>query len=92
MEVTKMKKLLAVTALAVSLGFGSLSFADTNVFGVHTPITKNEVSDHVKGSYVENDHISFYLNAKDSVESDSITQARSDHSEDNGYYVFGVKI
>lgn len=40
-----MKKLLAVTALAVSLGISSISFADTNVFGVNTPITKNEVSD-----------------------------------------------
>jgi hypothetical protein len=87
-----MKKLLTSAALAVSLGLSSLSFADTNVFGVHTPITKNEVSDQISGSYVEKDHISFYLNAKDSVESGSIKQARQNDSADNGYYVFGVKI
>lgn len=87
-----MKKLLTVTALAVSLGLSSLSFADTNVFGVHTPVTKNEVNDQISGGYVEKDHISFYLNVKDSVDTDSIKQARKDHSEDNGYYVFGVKI
>ena len=87
-----MKKLLASAALAVSLGFGSLSFADTNVFGVHTPITKNEVSDQVRGSYVEQDHISFYLNAKDSVESTAHRQAKHSNSDNNGLYVFGVKI
>ena len=87
-----MKKLLAVTALAVSLGFGSLSFADTNVFGVHTPITKNEVSDQIQGSSVEKDHISFYLNATGNTESNSHTQVRQNNSADNGYYVFGVKI
>ncbi len=87
-----MKKLLTVAALAVSLGFGSLSFADSNVFGVHTPITKNEVSDQIKGSYVENDHISFYLNTADSVESNSHVQARQNNSEDNSYSVFGVRI
>jgi len=87
-----MKKLLTVTALAVSLGISSISFADTNVFGVHTPITKNEVSDQIKGSYVENDHISFYLNTADSAESNSHVQARQNNSEDNRYSVFGVKI
>ena len=87
-----MKKLLAVSALAVSLGISSISFADTNVFGVHTPITKNEVSDQIKGSYVENDHISFYLNTADSVESNSHVQARQNNSEDNSYSVFGVRI
>jgi len=87
-----MKKLLTVTALAVSLGISSISFADTNVFGVHTPITKNEVSDQIKGSYVENDHISFYLNTADSAESNSHVQARQNNSEDNRYFVFGVKI
>ena len=40
-----MKKLLTVAAIAVSLGISSISFADTNGFGVNTPITKNEVSD-----------------------------------------------
>ncbi|MCH7926524.1 MAG: hypothetical protein IID03_00840 [Candidatus Dadabacteria bacterium] len=87
-----MKKLLAVTALAVSLGISSISFADTNVFGVNTPITKNEVSDQIKGSYVENDHISFYLNTADSAESNSHVQARQNNSEDNSYSVFGVRI
>jgi len=85
-----MKKLLAVTAIAVSMGLSSLSFADTNVFGVSVPVTKNEVSDQIKGSYVETDHISFYLNAKDSV--DSVEKVTHADSKDNGYYVFGVKI
>ncbi|NIP39336.1 MAG: hypothetical protein GWO07_11965 [Candidatus Dadabacteria bacterium] len=85
-----MKKLLAVTAIAVSMGLSSLSFADTNVFGVQTPITKNEVSDQVKGGYVETDHISFYLNARDSV--DSVENATHADSKDNSYSVFGVEI
>ncbi|NIT13813.1 MAG: hypothetical protein GTN99_06125 [Candidatus Dadabacteria bacterium] len=85
-----MRKLLAVTALAVSMGLSTLSFADTNVFGVKTPITKNEVSNQIRGGYVESDHISFYLNTKDSV--NTVEEARHADSKDNGYYVFGVKI
>ena len=87
-----MKKLLTVTALAVSLGISSISFADTNVFGVNTPVTKNEVSDQIKGSYVENDHISFYLNTSDSAEVKSTKHARQNDSEQSGNSVFGVKI
>ncbi|NIS08676.1 MAG: hypothetical protein GWO07_07945 [Candidatus Dadabacteria bacterium] len=87
-----MKKLLAVTALAVSLGMSSLSFADTNVFGVNVPVKKNEVSNQIKGSYVESDHISFYLNTKDSVDVNSTEHARRFSLEDYGQYVFGVKI
>lgn len=87
-----MKKLLAVTAIALSMGLSSISFADTNVFGVKVPVKKNEVSDHIKGSYVESDHISFYLNAKDSVDVNSTEHARRFSLEDYGQYVFGVKI
>ena len=87
-----MKKLLAVTALAVSLGISSISFADTNVFGVNTPVTKNEVSDQINGSYVEKDHISFYLNTSDRAEVKSTKHARQNDSEQSGYSVFGVRI
>ncbi len=87
-----MKKLLTVTALAVSLGISSISFADTNVFGVNTPVTKNEVSDQIKGSYVENDHISFYLNTSDRAEVKFTKHARQIDSEQSSYSVFGVKI
>ncbi|NIP38204.1 MAG: hypothetical protein GWO07_00700 [Candidatus Dadabacteria bacterium] len=47
-----MKKLLAIMVLTLSLGLSSLSFADTNVFGVKTPIEKKEVKDAINGGYV----------------------------------------
>ncbi|NIS09305.1 MAG: hypothetical protein GWO07_11200 [Candidatus Dadabacteria bacterium] len=47
-----MNKLLTVMVLTLSLGLSSLSFADTTVFGVKTPIVKKEVKDAVAGGYV----------------------------------------
>ena len=38
-----MKKLLTLTAVALSLGLSSASFAESNVFGVDTPLTKQEI-------------------------------------------------
>ena len=47
-----MKKLLAITVLSLSLGLSSLSFADSNIFGVKTPIETKEVKDNVYSGYV----------------------------------------
>jgi len=87
-----MKKLLTLAALALSLGLSSQSFADSNIFGVQTPIKRNSVSNQVKGSYVEIDHTSFYLNTKDRTEVNSSSYLALDNTRDNGFYVFGVKI
>ncbi len=87
-----MKKLLTLAALALSLGLSSQSFADSNIFGVQTPIKRNSVSNQVKGSYVEIDHSSFYLNPKDRTNVNSSSYLVLDNTRDNGFYVFGVKI
>jgi len=47
-----MKKLLTLTVLALSLGLSSQSFADSNIFGVQTPIDRKEVKDNAFGGYV----------------------------------------
>ncbi len=47
-----MKKLLTLAALALSLGLSSQSFADSNIFGVQTPIDRKEVKDNVYNGYV----------------------------------------
>lgn len=61
-----------VTAVAVSLtvGFSGTSFADTQVFGVKTPVGENtaQVGHTVKGSYVETNHTSFYTSPKEMVD------------------------
>jgi len=87
-----MKKLLTLAALALSLGLSSQSFADSNIFGVQTPIKRNSVSNQVKGSYVEIDHTSFYLKTKDRTNVNSSSYLTQDNTRDNGFYVFGVKI
>ena len=57
-----MKRLITAAAISLAVGFTNTSFADTQVFGVKTPVGENtvEVGHQVKGSYVETDHTSFY--------------------------------
>ena len=86
-----MKKLIAVTALRLSLSFPSLSLADSYVFGVKTPIVKSEVKNEIKGGDVEKDLMSFYTSPKSADTDVSLTAVqRSD--DDKDHIVFGVKI
>ncbi len=85
-----MKKLLTFVALAVSLGLGSSSHADSTIFGVDTPITKQEVRDNIKGHNIQHDLNDLYLNYKDRAETSS--KEYSEDSNDENTYVFGVKI
>jgi len=85
-----MKKLLTFVALAVSLGLGSSSHADSYILGVDTPITKQEVRDNIKGHNIQIDLNDLYLSFKDRTETSS--KAYSEDSDDENIYVFGVKI
>lgn len=87
-----MNKLLTTAAVALTLGLSTISFADANVFGVDVPVKKNQVRSQVKGSYVESDHISFYLNSVDRKENRSSENKKQKFSAEEGYNVFGVKI
>ena len=85
-----MKKLLALTALAVSLGLSSLSFADSKVFGVDTPVTKQELRNNVKGSEVQKGLNDLYRYSTDKVEI-GYQEVINDSSDDINY-IFGIKI
>ena len=87
-----MKELIFSALLGLSFGLSSESFADSNIFGVQTPIKRNSVSNQVKGSYVEIDHSSFYLNLKDRTNVNSSSYLTQGNAKNNGFYVFGVKI
>ncbi|NIS08579.1 MAG: hypothetical protein GWO07_07420 [Candidatus Dadabacteria bacterium] len=88
-----MKKLLTVAALGLALNLPIVGYADTNIFGVDTPIEKQQVSEQVKGGKVEQDHISFYLQNQDqkNIEIDQDAQARDNISRSE-LSVFGVNI
>ena len=85
-----MKKLLTLTALAISLGLSSLSFADSKVFGVDTPVTKQELRNNVKGNDVQKGLNDLYLYSTDRVEIGY--QEVVNDSNDGANYIFGVKI
>lgn len=85
-----MKKLLTLTAIAVSLGLSSLSFAESNVFGVDTPVTKQQLKNNVTGSEVQKGLNDLYLYSTDRVEIGY--QEVTGSSSDDARYIFGVKI
>ncbi|NIP39480.1 MAG: hypothetical protein GWO07_13760 [Candidatus Dadabacteria bacterium] len=85
-----MKKLLTLTAIALSLGLSSLGFADSKVFGVDTPVTKKEIKSNVTGSKVQDGLNDLYLYSNDRVEI-GYQEVTSDSADDHNY-IFGVKI
>lgn len=87
-----MKTLLALTVFALSLGLSSYSYASSYIFGVQTPIKKNQVTDRIRGAAVENDYSSFYLNPKDRTELNSVRYVAQEYNKNNELNVFGVKI
>ena len=50
-----MKKLFIASVLALTLTFPFVSHAGVNIFGVETPIEKNEVNDNLGHGYVAGD-------------------------------------
>ena len=85
-----MKKLLTLTILAVSLGLSSLSFADSKVFGVDTPVIKKELRNNVTGSEIQKGLNDLYLYSTDRVEIGY--QEVVNDSNDDVNYIFGIKI
>lgn len=86
-----MKKLLSLAILSLAILIPSTSFANVNVFGVETPVAKNEVRDSFKGGQVETDFISFYIRSNDeAVESGN--KVSNTVSVEESIMVFGVKI
>jgi len=80
-----MKKLLTLAALALSLGLSSQSFADSNVFGVQTPIDRKEVKDNVYSGYVaKNLQDGFHVQKLQNQHS-AITKIDNDKENDRGF-------
>jgi hypothetical protein len=87
-----MKRLITAAAISLAVGFSNTSFADTQVFGVKTPVGENtvETGHQVKGSYVETDHTSFYTGPK---EMNDVKYSLKDSGTNREYVVvFGVKV
>ena len=80
-----MKKLLTITVLSLSLGLSSLSFADSNVMGVKTPIERKEVKDNVYSGYVAKHlHDTFHVQKLQNLNS-SIVRIDNDKENDRGF-------
>ena len=83
-----MKKLLLTAVLGLTLSLPVISHAGVNVFGVETPITKNQVSDNLTNGYVASDlGDTFHIQKLSNSDSSTI----SVNSEDR-LLVFGVDI
>ncbi len=86
-----MKKLIAVTALGLSLGFSALSYA-SDYMDLYTGGPEvNEVKNETKGGEVETSPMSFYLSPVKVHVNETLTQAEGT-SDENTLLVFGVRI
>lgn len=90
-EVTKMTKLLAITALSIAISFPSLSVAELQPFGVKTPIERTSVENKIDGGSTVIDYMDFYFNP---IEKNSGNTIGTDHIDkvEESYVVFGVSI
>ena len=87
----RMKKLIAVTVSGLMLGFTTMTVADTQVFGVNTPVESGRgVSYRVNGGHVESDHTSFYTTEKGLNKVDYSGEYSEDVSD--SFIVFGVRV
>ena len=86
-----MKKLIAVTALGLSLGFSALSYA-SDYMDLYTggPVV-NEVKNGTKGGEVETSPMSFYLSPVNVHADETLTKVEGT-SDENTLLVFGVRI
>lgn len=83
-----MKKLLLTAVLGLTFSLPVVSNAGVNVFGVETPIIKNQVSDNIGHGYVAGDlGDTFHIQKLNN--SDSSTKAENSNDQ---LLVFGVDI
>lgn len=87
-----MKKLIAVTALGLSLGFSALTFASDHMeLYVNGPTVK-EVNGTAKGGEVETSSMSFYLGDHNVRKTETLRTAAEVESDETTLTVFGVRI
>ena len=86
-----MKKLIAVTALGLSLGFSALSFASDYMDLYTGGPAVNEVKSAAKGGEVETSPMSFYLSPVKVHDNETLTRVEGTDDE-NTLLVFGVGI
>ena len=86
-----MKKLIAVTALGLSLGFSALSFASDYMDLYTSGPEVNEVKGETKGGEVETSPMSFYLSPVKVHDNETLTKVEETDDEKT-LLVFGVGI
>ena len=87
-----MKKLIAVTAIGLSLGFSALTFASDHMdLYVNGPSVK-EASGSAKGGEVETSPMSFYLGDHNVRNIEALRTAEEGAGDENTLTVFGVRI
>lgn len=85
-----MKKLAAITAVGLVLGFSNASFASDYMSLYTQDSLSHEVSGDLKGGEIETTPMSFYVNPViNETDSDLIMEA---HNDENGILVFGIRI
>ena len=85
-----MKKLAAITALGLVIGFSSSSFAADHMSLYTQGSSGQEVTSELHGGEIETSPMSFYIDPViNETDSDLITEA---HNDDNGLLVFGIRI
>ena len=86
-----MKKLIAVTALGLSLGFSALSYASDYMDLYTGGPAVNEVKSETKGGEVETSPMSFYLSPVKVHDNETLTKVEGTDDETT-LLVFGVRI
>ncbi len=86
-----MKRLIAVTALGLSLGFSALSYASDYMDLYTGGPAVNEVKSETKGGEVETSPMSFYLSPVKVHADETLTKVEGTSDEDT-LLVFGVRI
>ena len=87
-----MKKLVAVTALGLSLGFSSLTFAADHMDLYTEDPSVNEVRSETRGGEVETSPMSFYLSPFKAHTEGTLNTSGESEDDENALYVFSVRI
>lgn len=86
-----MKKLIAVTALGLSLGFSALSSASDYMELYTSGPAVSEAKSGTKGGEVETSPMSFYLSPVKGHDDETLTKV-VETGDENTLLVFGVRI
>jgi hypothetical protein len=87
-----MKKLLAVTALGLALGFPALSSASEHMDLYTNGPSVNEVKGETKGGEIETSPMSFYLSPVKAHVNNATLRTAEETNDENTLLVFGVRI